>query len=56
MEHKTELILISIHGTDRPGLTAAITEFLSKYLVEILDMGVAEIHSTITFANLLMCP
>ena len=56
MEHKTELILISIHGTDRPGLTAAITEILSKYQVDIMDIGQADIHSTLSLGILFKCP
>ena len=31
MNNNTELILIRITGLDRPGLTASITEILSKY-------------------------
>ena len=34
-----EEILIIITGLDRPGLTASITEILSKYDVTILDIG-----------------
>ena len=32
----TELILIRISGLDRPGLTASITEILSRYEVDIM--------------------
>ena len=46
MNNNTELILIRITGLDRPGLTASITEILSKYDVTILDIGQADIHST----------
>ena len=52
MENNTELILISISGLDRPGLTACITETLSHYDVDILDIGQADIHSTLSLGIL----
>ena len=48
----TELILIRITGEDRPGLTASITEVLSKYDVTILDIGQADIHNTLSLGIL----
>ena len=48
----TELILIRITGIDRPGLTASITEILSKYDVTILDIGQADIHQTLSLGIL----
>lgn len=55
MESKTELILIRISGLDRPGLTASVTEILSKYEVDILDIGQADIHSTLSLGILFKC-
>lgn len=55
MEHQTELILIRISGIDRPGLTASITEILSKYRVDIMDIGQADIHSTLSLGILFKC-
>ena len=52
MDNSTELILIRITGLDRPGLTASITEILSKYNVTILDIGQADIHSTLSLGIL----
>ena len=52
MENKTELILIRISGVDRPGLTASITAILSKYQVDIMDIGQADIHSTLSLGIL----
>ena len=49
---KTELILIRITGEDRPGLTASVTEILSKYDVTILDIGQADIHNTLSLGIL----
>ena len=52
MDTSTELILIRITGLDRPGLTASITETLSDYDVTILDIGQADIHSTLSLGIL----
>ena len=52
MDTNTELILIRITGLDRPGLTASITEILSEYDVTILDIGQADIHSTLSLGIL----
>ena len=43
----TELVLIRISGLDRPGLTASITDILSGYDVNIMDISQADIHSTL---------
>ena len=48
----TELTLIRITGIDRPGLTASITEILSRYDVTILDIGQADIHQTLSLGIL----
>lgn len=55
MNSKTELILIRISGLDRPGLTASITEILSRYEVDIMDIGQADIHSTLSLGILFKC-
>lgn len=52
MDTSTELILIRITGLDRPGLTASMTEILSQYDVTILDIGQADIHSTLSLGIL----
>ncbi len=48
----TELILIRITGEDRPGLTASVTEILAKYDANILDIGQADIHNTLSLGIL----
>ena len=48
-----ELILIRITGEDRPGLTASIMTVLSRYDVTILDIGQADIHSTLSLGILI---
>lgn len=48
-----EIVLINITGPDRPGLTAAITGILSRSDVNILDIGQAVIHDTLSFGILI---
>lgn len=55
MNMKTELTLIRISGLDRPGLTASMTEILSRYEVDIMDIGQADIHSTLSLGILFKC-
>lgn len=55
MDTSTELILIRISGVDRPGLTATITAILAGYDVDILDIGQADIHSTLSLGILFKC-
>ena len=52
MDVNTELLLIRITGVDRPGLTASFTEILSGYDVTIMDIGQANIHSTLSLGIL----
>ena len=57
MEEKTntqeEQILIRVTGQDRPGLTASIMEILAQYDAHILDIGQADIHSTLSLGILI---
>ena len=48
MGQKDEIILININGTDRPGVTAALTEILAKNNAVILDIGQADIHNNLS--------
>ena len=50
---KEEQILIRITGQDRPGLTASVMEILAHYDAKILDIGQADIHSTLSFGILI---
>lgn len=56
MDVHSELILIRITGLDRPGLTASFTEILSGYDVTIMDIGQANIHSTLSLGILFKSP
>ena len=47
-----EIILITINGQDRPGVTAALTSILARYDADILDIGQADIHNTLTLGLL----
>lgn len=38
------IILLSVFGDDKPGVTATMTGILGKYNAEILDIGQADIH------------
>lgn len=53
METKQEQILVRITGQDRPGLTASIMAILAKYDAQILDIGQADIHSTLSLGILI---
>ncbi|MBQ6186547.1 MAG: phosphoserine phosphatase SerB [Prevotella sp.] len=50
---KKEQILIRINGQDRPGLTAAIMEILARYGAQVLDIGQADIHNTLSLGILI---
>lgn len=52
MKQKSEIILISISGEDKPGVTSALTEILAKYDAFILDIGQADIHHTLSLGIL----
>jgi len=51
MENK-EQILISITGKDRPGLTASAMGILARYHAQVLDIGQADIHNTLSLGIL----
>jgi phosphoserine phosphatase len=50
---REEQILVRITGQDRPGLTAAVMSILAKYDSQILDIGQADIHSTLSLGILI---
>ena len=51
-----EIVLVDISGRDRPGITATLTEVLSRYEVRILDIGQSVIHNTLALGMLLELP
>ncbi len=47
---KTEIILANLSGEDKPGVTAALTGVLAKHNANILDIGQANIHHSLSLA------
>ncbi len=52
----TKILLITFSGEDRGGLTAAITAILAGHGVNVLDIGQAVIHSTLSMGVLVELP
>ena len=52
----TDLVLISVSGEDKPGITAAITRVLGQFDIDILDMGQAVIHDHLSLGILISIP
>ncbi len=50
--NKEEQILVGITGQDRPGLTASVMDILARHNANILDIGQADIHSTLSLGIL----
>lgn len=50
--NKEEQILVGITGQDRPGLTASVMDILANHDANILDIGQADIHSTLSLGIL----
>ncbi|MDH3947442.1 MAG: phosphoserine phosphatase SerB [Gammaproteobacteria bacterium] len=51
-----EVILITVAGQDRPGLTAALTDVLAQYDVTVLDIGQSVIHNSLSLGLLIESP
>ncbi|MEH6469688.1 MAG: phosphoserine phosphatase SerB [Halopseudomonas sp.] len=51
-----EIILITISGEDKPGVTSTITEILARYQVNVLDIGQAVIHDNLSLGILVEVP
>ena len=51
-----EPILISITGMDRPGITATITQVLSGFDADVLDIGQSVIHDSLSLGMLVQIP
>ena len=47
-----EIILLSITGEDRPGITASLTEILGRYGAVVLDIGQANLHHQLSLGIL----
>ncbi len=51
-----EIILVTVTGQDRPGLTAQLTAILAKCNVSVLDIGQSVIHDTVSLGMMLELP
>lgn len=56
MSNEKEIILLSISGEDRPGVTSALTTILATYNADVLDIGQAVIHNTLSLGILFLVP
>ena len=52
----SEVVLITISGQDRAGLTSALTGILAKYEVNVLDIGQSVIHESLSLGILIEAP
>ena len=50
------ILLITLSGDDQSGVTAGLTSILARHSVNILDIGQAVIHSTLTLGLLVELP
>lgn len=49
----SEIILVNLVGTDRPGLTHALTSCLARHEVRVLDIGQAVIHDHLSLGMMI---
>lgn len=52
----SEVVLITITGQDRPGLTSALTGILASYDITVLDIGQSVIHDSLSLGILIQSP
>ena len=51
-----EIILLSVAGPDKPGVTSALTGILSEHAINILDIGQSVIHDHLSLGVLIEIP
>ncbi|GGO86587.1 phosphoserine phosphatase SerB [Marinobacterium nitratireducens] len=51
-----EIILMTLSGHDKPGVTSAMSAILARYRINILDIGQAVIHDTLSLGMLIEVP
>ncbi len=51
-----EILLINVSGPDKPGVTCTVTDLLARYNVNVLDVGQAVIHDTLTLGMVVEVP
>lgn len=47
-----EIILISLSGVDKPGITSSVSQIMARYHVNVLDMGQSVIHNQLNLGLL----
>lgn len=52
----SKVLLINVSGADKPGLTAALTNVLASFNVDVLDIGQAVIHDFLSLGFLVFIP
>lgn len=52
----SEVVLIRVSGQDRPGITAALSNVLGRYGINVLDIGQAVIHNHLAWGMLVQLP
>lgn len=50
LKQQKQIILLTVSGEDRPGLTSTLTGILASYDASILDIGQADIHKSLNLA------
>ncbi|MDP4651560.1 MAG: phosphoserine phosphatase SerB [Haliea sp.] len=51
-----DIVLITLSGADKPGITAGVSGLLAEHAVNVLDIGQAVIHATLSMGLLLEIP
>lgn len=51
-----EYLLVQFSGPDQPGITAALTEIVSRHCAAVLDIGQATVHESLALSLLLEVP
>ncbi len=52
----SQILLVTLSGEDHPGVTAGITAILSRHNINVLDIGQAVIHATLSMGVLVELP
>jgi len=55
-ETKDQIIILTIYGEDKPGITSALTEILARFNAIILDIGQADIHQSLSLGIMFKIP
>lgn len=52
----SEIVLVNVTGSDRPGITASLTAIMGRYHLNVLDIGQAVIHDNLAWGMLVEIP